>query len=162
MSWVGTGPYLADEVIIQNADELLTIKIARWERDDTYAHALHDAVRELICEIWPLDTPLDPASYLEVVEQDINKIDHELLERLVAALISHAGGCGGGQNANGPAANLVSNWLKLRIIEMRSEETTRHNAARLKQKHADFLLHVLDYGYTFGGAAEPLQQNAGY
>ena len=159
MNGVGKGAYLADEVILQNADELLAIKIARWERDDIYADSLREAVWELISEIWPVDTPVDAASYVEAVEQDINKIDHDLLERLVAALIAHAGVRTSGYGANGPAANLVSNWLKLRIIEMRSDKLMSHHASRLKQKHADFLLHVLDHGYLQAAPA-PLQQGA--
>lgn len=159
MNWAVTGANLADEVIVQNADELLAIKIARWERDDFYAETLRDSLLDLLGELWPADEPVDAAAYVEAVEHDINRIDHDLLEQLVSALIAHAGSSGAGQSGSGPAANLVSNWLKLRIIEMRSDKLISHHAARLKQKHADFLLHVLDHGYVQYGA-EPVQQTA--
>ncbi len=161
MNWAVSGASLADEVIVQNADELLAIKIARWERDDYYADMLRDSVLELIGELWPVETPIDATSYVETVEHDINRIEHDLLEQLVAALISHGGASSAGQGGNGPAANLVSNWLKLRIIEMRSDNVMSHHAARLKQKHADFLRHVLDHGDAHSDA-EPVQQTAAH
>ncbi len=158
MDRVITAATLTEDVFLQTSSDLLEIKIGRWERDDKYAADLTQATHDLISELWPVDAPVDVGAYIDVIERDIKKIDYELLRQLVAALADRAKECTSQSSADGSAAIVVANWLKLWIIEQRSDDFAGLRAAKLKRKHIGFLRQVLFDGYAHSVPALPIHQ----
>ncbi len=143
MAWSRPTINLVDEVALQGADELLGIARERVSRSPDAAADLARSVFEVFGELWPAGEHVDTFAYLIIIERDIDKMPPDLLEGLIVALTRRARDLRSEYRAASSAAQLVANWLKMRLVELRAELKFQEMARYLKGEHKALFKNIL-------------------
>ena len=132
-----------DEVALEGAEEFLDIFRARMARERGHAEELRQSVLAVMHELWPRADTVNLSTYLTTVDADLNRIPADLLNDLVRSLSARSRAWRSDEPSMSSAAYLVGNWLKVRLVEIRSANDTRTRARRLKIRHNELLHQVL-------------------
>ncbi len=143
MAWSKPTVKLVDQVALQGAEELLGISRARLARNPDAADELSHPILGIFSELWPTARHTDRFAYLITIERDIDKMPTDLLEDLTAALSRHARELRRSDPVASNVSQLISNWLKMRSVELRSDAQSRKTARILKSDHMALFKQIL-------------------
>lgn len=160
MAWSHSTASLMNEVALQSAEEFLGIVKARLGRDTRYFREFRAATIDILFELWPPGTEVDALSYLLAVDGDIDRMPMDLLEDLSASLTDMARTQRKDNTSGSSAAQLAANWLKMRMVELRTENDSATTARLLKNDYTKFFKRVLGNG-TVGGPERVHEPTAG-
>ncbi len=144
MAWTENTKSLLDEIVLQGCEDTLRILNFRLNKDSEFRSSFRIDVVNLLNELWPADDVADNMRYVRLISNDIEKMPHDLLDKLSDCLSRQARSILDSGSSKRCAAKLIAGWLNTKAIEIRQSGAPHSLALKLKGEHETLCLKLFE------------------